>query len=281
MSKWFKSVFGRGDAPSHHGTSSPSSSSWHSDAEQLGLRISDRPLHFLAKYRGRQFQVPIDGFETVLGFVDFSPENVVRFLDQPCVAALHELTSKAVCPIGTTGGHTVFLFMDADGGSFALDMELSLFAPLSATDDDFVQLLCGGQNCRVDSFILDESGRPTGEVIREANESDFWSISSFPHVSQFLPSRSLSPCRRPPTWRPMMKSAEELLAEGADPTSVLVTCGGFTSAPSGQSFFVSHCENSLYVRERAGFRVSPPPPGVQVGLRPGECVAFTPPSHWS
>jgi hypothetical protein len=79
----------------------------------------------------------------------------------------------------------------------------------------------------------------------------------------------------------MVKAAEDVLTKGVDPADVVVTCGGFAFAPSGQAFFVSHCENSIYVRDAARLKVSPPPPGIPGGLRPGECVPFTPPAQWA
>jgi hypothetical protein len=186
----------------------------------------------------------------------------------------------SACPVGTTSGHTMFVFMDDQGRSYLLDMEWSLFAALADSPSKMVLALCDGRNGRVDSHILDDQGRLTGHVIRVGDERRHWQLSQFPTVAPFLPPLSLSPGLRPPTWRAMVRVAEMSLSQGGTPSRLLVTCGGFTSGTSGQQFFVAHCENCLYVRSKGGFRVSKPPPGVPSGFRVGEVVAFQPPPGW-
>ena len=73
-------------------------------------------------------------------------------------------------------------------------------------------------------------------------------------------------------------SPDQALGRGGSPESLLVTCGGFARAPAGQWYFVAHCENSLWVRQKAGMKVSAPPPGIAPGFRTGECLPFQPPA---
>ncbi|MDB5385484.1 MAG: hypothetical protein JWM11_1130, partial [Planctomycetaceae bacterium] len=280
MKNWFNSMFRRKSSQPVMNAEKSSAAGWHHEAERTGFIVHDTAVTFLAKYYRRQFDVPIQGFDTHWGFVDFDPANVTRFQNPTSSAVLHHLAGKPLCPIGTTSGHTVFLLMDADGASFAADMDGDLFAPLASTTEQLLELLCNGANCRVDSWILDESSKPTGHIIRESNERDFWKCEMLPHVNRYLPSRSLSPLRRPPSWRPMIKASESALAKGGTPSQVMVTNGGFTSDAAGQAYFVAHCENSIYVRNAAGFKVARSPPGVPENLRPGEIVPFTAPRHW-
>ena len=204
----------------------------------------------------------------------------IRLLSPDDHPRLARLMPASAIPIGTTGGHTVFVFMDDAGRCYLLDMEWTLFSELAASPDDMVRILCDGRNGRVDSRILDEHGRPTGEMIRGSDERRQWQLNDFPGFAPYLPAQSLSPLRRPPTWRAMIRTAEQLLATGGQATSIMVTCGGFTASPSGQWFFVAHCENCLYVRARARLQVSGPPPGVSPGFRVGEVIPFQPPSKW-
>ena len=73
---------------------------------------------------------------------------------------------------------------------------------------------------------------------------------------------------------------EQTLAKGGSPPMQKVTCGGFARSPSGQWYFVAHCENSLYVKAKAGFQVTPPPPGIPAQFRTGEVIPFQPPPGW-
>jgi hypothetical protein len=247
---------------------------------KAGFRLNDAGRQFLSEYYGLTIDVPITGHEDIKGFVHFAPEMVLRFLRPDALPRLAALMPASVCPVGTTSGHTVSVFMDDRGRSYLLDMEWSLFAPLANTPADMVLALCDGQNGRVDSQILDDHGRPTGEIIRVGNEKRHWQLDQFPNLTPFLPPVSLSPALRPPTWRAMVRAAEQTLSRGGRPDGLLVTCGGFTAGPSGQQYYVAHCENCLYVRSRAGFRVSAPPPGISPGFRVGEVIAFQPPPGW-
>jgi hypothetical protein len=247
---------------------------------QAGFRLHDVGLRFLGEYYGLKVEVPIAGYDAITGFVHFAPEMVIRMLRPDDLTRLAALMPASACPIGTTSGHTVFVFMDDQGRSYLLDMEWSLFAALADTPAETVLALCDGRNGRVDSQILDDLGRPTAEVIRAGDERRHWQLDRYPILAPFLPPVSLSPARRPPTWRAMIRAAEQSLSRGGVPSGLLVTCGGFAAAPSGQPFFVAHCENCLYVRSAAGFRVSAPPPGVPPGLRVGEVIAFQPPAGW-
>jgi hypothetical protein len=252
--------------------------------QRLGARnlvLHGAAREFLERFYGLEGSVPIDGFPGINGFVCFKPEAVIRFLDpQQDGAFLAKLISRPAYPVGTTSGHTVFIFMDDRGRSYLLDMEWTLFGELAATPAEAVEALCDGRNGRVDSMILDE-GRPTRQVIRAGNEREFWELDTVPDLRDCLPPVSLSPLRRPPTGRAMVQAAQKLVGSNAIPRSgwpqVLVTCGGFACAPSGQTYFVAHCENSLYVRRKAGFKVSAPPPGIPPDPRVGECLPFTPP----
>jgi hypothetical protein len=78
----------------------------------------------------------------------------------------------------------------------------------------------------------------------------------------------------------MMPGAEEAAAREKSIRDVLVTCGGFMRTDEGKALFVAHCENSLYVRQKAGLQVTSPPPGVEPGFRPGEIIPFQPPGYW-
>jgi SUKH-3 immunity protein len=247
---------------------------------QAGFRLHNVGRQFLREYLGLSVEVPIAGHDGITGFVHFAPDKVLRMLRPGDLPRLAALMPASACPVGTTSGHTVFVFMDDLGRSYLLDMEWSLFAALADTPAEMVLALCDGRNGRVDSQILDDQGRPTSEVIRAADERRHWQLERFPSLAPFLPPASLSPARRPPTWRAMVRATEQLLSQGGAPSGLLVTCGGFTVGPPGQHFFVAHCENCLYVRSRAGFRVSAPPPGVPPGFRVGEVIAFRPPAGW-
>jgi hypothetical protein len=242
--------------------------------------MHDASRQFLRQYHGLALDVPISGADGVKGFVHFAPELVLRLLDAADLPKIAALMPKAACPVGTTSGHTMFLFMDEDGQSYLLDMEWTLFAKLASTPTEMVQVLCDGRNGRVDSYILDDQGHRTGEMIREGNERQHWQLDQFSRVAPYLPQVSLSPARRPPTWRPMVWTAEETLAQGSSPATVMVTCGGFVSSPLGQVFFVAHCENCLHIRAKAGFLVTGPPPGIASSFRVGEVIPFQPPEGW-
>ncbi len=246
---------------------------------QAGFPLHEAARRLLGEYYGLRVDVPVAGADGITGFVHFAPEMVLRFLAPSDTDRLRALMPGSACPVGTAGGHTLFLFLDEDGRSYLLDMEWNLFAELADSPEETIRVLCDGRNGRVDSVVLDE-GRPTPARITAENERQHWRSDLFPHTSPFLPPVSLSPARRPPTWRALVRTAEQALAHGGNPARLLVTCGGLTCAPSGRWYFVAHCENSLYVRRRAGFLVAAPPPGMPSGLRAGECVPFTPPPGW-
>jgi hypothetical protein len=292
---WFRRFFGgRRTTDSDAGRASEqclSAAGWHSgrrcnttaieeSLRQSGFRLHDAARQFLGEYHGLQVDVPIAGFDGTRGFVHFAPEMVLRMLRPDDLSRIATLMPPSTCPVGTTSGHTVFVFMDDQGRSYLLDMEWSLFAALASTPTEMVLALCDGRNGRVDSQILNDQGQPTGEMVLATDERRHWQLDQFPALAPFLPPVSLSPARRPPTWRAMVRAAEQSLGRGGTPDRLLVTCGGFTSGPSGQSFFVAHCENCVYVRSRAGFRVSGPPPGVPPVFRVGEVIPFQPPPGW-
>jgi hypothetical protein len=247
---------------------------------QAGFRLHDAGRRFLCEHYGLSIDVPITEAGGITGFVHFAPEMALRLLGPADLPRLAALMPKAACPVGTTSGHTVFVFLDEEGRSYLLDMEFDLFAELADTPAEMMQVLCDGRNGRVDGHILDEQGRRTGEMIREGDERRHWRVDKFPAVARYLPAVSLSPCRRPPTWRAMVRAAEQSLADEGFPASVMVTCGGFAKSPSGQMFFVAHCENCLYVRSKGGFQVTMPPPGIAPGFRVGEVIPFQPPAGW-
>jgi hypothetical protein len=293
--EWFKRLFGgkqlSGPAQATDAPRCLTAAGWRPDRtadiavpeqalRQAGFRLHDAGRQFLRAYYGLDVEVPIAGVEGIQGFVHFDPEMALRFLGPAALPRLAALMPRAACPVGTTGGHTLFVFLDEDGRSYLLDMEWSLFAELAPSPAETVRVLCDGRNGRVDSHVLDEQGRPTGERIRGEDERRHWQLEQFPALAPFLPPVSLSPARRPPTWRAMVRAAEQRLAQGGSPAGVLVTCGGFAHSPSGQWFFVAHCENCLYVRSRAGLQVSAPPPGIRRGLRAGEVLPFQPPPGW-
>jgi len=245
-----------------------------------GFPMHAAARHFLAEYHGLAVDVPVAGTDGILGFVHFDPEKVLRFLAPTDLPRLAALMPKAICPVGTTSGHTMFVFMDEDGKSYLLDMEWTLFAELAGSPAETVQVLCDGRNGRVDSVILDDQGRPTRQMIRGSDEQRYWQVNQSPGVARFLPPVSMSPARRPPTWRAMVRAAEAVLAQGGTPSMQLVTCGGFCSSWSGQFYFVAHCENCLYVRAKAGFQVSSSPPGIPARFRTGEIFPFQKPAGW-
>ncbi len=247
---------------------------------QAGFRLHDAGREFLREHHGLALDVPIAGVEGINGFVLFAPKMALRLLGPQDRPRLVGLMPETACPIGTTSGHTIFVFMDDQGKSYLLDMEWSLFAELAVTPTEMVQVLCDGRNGRVDSHVLDQQGRPTGQMLREGDERSLWHVDQFPFTAPYLPPASLSPGRRPPTWRAMVRAAEQGLAQGSSPQSLLLTCGGFTTSPSGQMYFVAHCENSLYVRSKGGFLVSTPPPGIAEGFRMGEVIPFQRPPNW-
>jgi hypothetical protein len=251
-----------------------------------GFRLHPAARQFLREYYGLAVDVPVSGGEEIAGFVHFSPEMVLRFLGPNDGPRLAGLMPASACPVGTTGGHTMFIFLDDNGKSYLLDMEWLLFAELASSPAEMIEILCDGRNGRVDSILLDDQGRPTREMIRAGDERRHWRIEAFPGVSRFLPAVSLSPARRPPTWRAMVRSVEGVVAnsipapDGKYP-GVLVTCAGFFHTVLKEAFLVAHCENSLYVRQRGGFQVAAPPPGAPQTFRTGECVPFTPPADWA
>jgi hypothetical protein len=235
---------------------------------------------FLEEYYGLAVTVPIDGCSDITGFVHFAPEMVFRFLEpQRDVARLGVLIPGRCYPVGTTSGHTVFIFLNDAGRTYLVDKDWTLFGQLAAQPAEALERLCGGANGRVDAQVL-RHGRPAVEVIREGAERKHWDLTAFPDLGPFMPPVSLSPLRRPPTWRPMVRSAQLTLKAKPLPrkrwSEMVVPLGEVERAPSGESFFVAHCENSLYVRRRAGFHVAPPPQGVPSNPRVGECFPCKP-----
>jgi hypothetical protein len=248
--------------------------------QQSGFTLHDAARRFLTEYQGLAVDVPITGVERVGGFVHFSPEMVTRLLAPQDFQRISDLIPKSACPVGTTGGHTMFIFMDEDGRTYLLDMEWTLFAKLAESHTEMIRVLCDGRNGRVDSSILDDQGRQTRQVIREGAERQHWQLDQFQALARYMPPVSLSPARRPPTWRAMVRAAEAQVAQRGSPSGILITCGGFASAPNGQMYFVAHCENCLYVRSKAGFLITPPPPGIPAQFRAGEVIPFQRPPGW-
>lgn len=257
-------------------------------AVEAGLRSAGFPLHaaarrFLTEFHGLELDVPIDGFPEIRGFVHFAPAAALRFMSRAADGKLlSALIPGAVTPVGTASGHTMFLLMNDQGRCFLLDLESTLFAELGATPHAAIEALCDGRNGRVDGQILGQNGRPTGAVLREGDEQRLWGLEQYSDVAAFLPPVSLSPGRRPPTWRPVVKTLQKLISEQGVPkdglAGVLVTNGGFAFGNGNEPYFVAHCENSLYVRRAAGVQVSGSPPGIPAAVRAGESFPFTPPS---
>lgn len=247
---------------------------------QAGFRLHDAGHQFLGEYHGLRVDVPVAGAEGITGLVHFAPEMALRLLGPDDLPRLAALMPASACPVGTAGGHTVFVFMDDQGRSYLLDMEWSLCGELAGSPAETLLALCDGRNGRVDSRVLDDQGRPTGEVIRAAAEQRHWGLDQFPTLAPFLPAVSLSPLRRPPTWSAMVRAAEQALPRGRPPGGLVVSFGGFIRGPSGECYFVAHGENCLYVRSRAGFRVLPPPPGIPSEVGVGEVIPFQPPYGW-
>lgn len=248
--------------------------------QPFGYQLHDAARVFLQEYYGLRVDVPIAGVEGITGFVHFDSALPLRLLNPVQIAHLPKLMPPSVCPVGTTSGHTMYVFMDDRGKSYLLDMDFHLFAELANSPAEMVAILCDGRNGRVDSHILNENGMPSGAVIQADNEQAFWDLVRFPHLAPYLPTVSLSPARRPPTWRPMVRAAEDSAGREKSIRDVMVTCGGFTRTLEGKAFFVAHCENSLYVRQKAGLRVTSPPPGIAPGFRTGEIISFQPPGNW-
>jgi hypothetical protein len=175
--------------------------------------------------------------------------------------------------------------MDSDGATYLLDMDESVFAPLAKTNEQLLEALLDGRNGRVDSYEL-LNGRLTGRTLRAGTERECWGLEHFSNMAPFLPAKSWEPARRPPTVLAMVRTAEDLLrktpASRESPKDVMVTCGGFIRDINGQLYFVPHTENAIWTRRAAGFKVSPPPPGLEnIPTSPGGMIAYVPPASWS
>src|SRR5688500_6034180 len=72
----------------------------------------DAARQFLAEHYGQAVEVPIAGGGGITGLVHFDPELVLRLLGPADLPRLAALMPNRACPVGTTGGHTVFVFMD-------------------------------------------------------------------------------------------------------------------------------------------------------------------------
>lgn len=243
---------------------------------EAGFTLNETARGFLQGYHDLAVDVPVAGVKEIRAFVHFVPEMALRLLKLKHVPLLAALMPASACPIGTTSGHTILIFLDTEGRSYLLDMDWDLFAELASSPAEMVQVLCDGRNGRVDARLLDDAGRPTGRWIRERNEQRWWRRGEFPKVAPFLLPVSLSPARRRPTLRPVAGTAEasQRQRQGSPPSGILVTCGGFYPAPSARFYFVAHCENSLFLRARAGFQVASPPPGIAPGFRTGEMIPY-------
>src|SRR5688572_28720785 len=95
--------------------------------QQFGFPLHDAGRQFLSEYHGLTVDVPIAGDDGIKGVVHDAPEMALRLLGPADLPRLAALMPRAACPVGTTSGHTVFVFLDEDGRSYLLDMEWSLF----------------------------------------------------------------------------------------------------------------------------------------------------------
>lgn len=202
----------------------------------------------------------------------FQPRIVVDLNDDSRLNQLRRMLPKSAFPVGTTGGHQVFIFVDLSGTFHLVHFEGRLVGRLATSASEAVEILCGGRNGRVDADVYDHEGVSTGDVITADNERSFWNVEAFPNTANFLPPVSLSPLRYPPTWRAIVPGVENTLAKcraidpGAVPAQIKGTPGGITSGRNGQKFWATHCENSIYFRNQAGIQLSSEPyPGSEPG----------------
>lgn len=243
-----------------------------------GFRVHDAARAFLGEFAGLEIEVPVDGVDRIKGFVHLDPLVALRGLDTDGPAWFTPALPASVVPIGTTCGHNVVILMDADGRSYLWDRELPLAAALADSPGDTIRVLCDGRNGRVETWILNKSGEPTGHVLRAGDEHRHWELGDFPSMAPYLPPESLSPCRRPPTWLAMVRSVENA-SKGDSPVGTFISGGGITVL-GGQVYFVGPCENRQYVRAMAQLEVPGLPPGVPPTLRTGEMISLGPVEHF-
>ena len=80
--------------------------------QQSGFRLHDAARHLLSEYHGLAVDVPVAGADGIVGFVHFDPEMVLRMFAPADLPRLAALIPRAACPVGTTSGHTMFVFLD-------------------------------------------------------------------------------------------------------------------------------------------------------------------------
>jgi hypothetical protein len=243
-----------------------------------GFRVHDAARAFLREFAGLEIEVPVDGVDWIKGFVHLDPVVASRGLVADGPAAIPPALPPSVVPIGTTCGHNVVILLDADGRSYLWDRELPLAAALAESAAGTIRVLCDGRNGRVDTWILNEAGEPTGRVLRTGDERRHWQLDEFPSMAPYLPPESLSPLRRPPTWLAMVRSVENA-SRGGSPVGTFISGGGITVL-GGQVYFVAPCENRKYVRAMARLEVPGLPPGVPPTLRTGEMISLGPVEHF-
>jgi hypothetical protein len=247
-----------------------------------GFAFHDKARAFLTEYGLLEMLVPVNGAPGVTGFVQFDPRRILPFWEpERDNANLAALAATVMCPIGSTSGHTVYLFMGEDGAVYLLDWEWSFFAPLAPNVPASLELLCDGRNGRVDSIGLVD-GRLGNAVYTDEDEQSRWGLHEFPDIVSLLPPCSFEPGRRPPTChalpRVMQRAAEQGRSAGAADVRqrlqrFMFSSGGIKVATDRRPFFVAHTENSLVIRRDVPLQVAGPPADIRtLRLRPGECV---------
>src|SRR5262245_58221128 len=88
--------------------------------QRAGFVVHDAARSFLREHYELAVDVPVNGADGITGFVHFVPEMVLRFLGPGDREKLSALMPRGACPVGTTSGHTVFVFLDEDGKSYLL-----------------------------------------------------------------------------------------------------------------------------------------------------------------
>ena len=137
-----------------------------------GFVLHERAKAFLTEFHGLAIDVPINGYPAIQGFVHLDVLWALRFVERK----VQSLVSKPVCPIGTCSGHSTYVLMAVDGATYLLDSDWTVFAPLAPSGSEALELLCDGRNGRVDSMLLVDE-RPSGHMLRENNERDYWGLS--------------------------------------------------------------------------------------------------------
>lgn len=232
---------------------------------ELGFVLHEAAERFLSQFLDLSVEVPITGFPGRSGFVQFTRENVNRMFSTETPVLEH--LGGDVFPVGTTGGHTFFVLMDHRSNFYLLEMGGELFGQIGSSDLEALECLCGGDNGRVDSHIIQDN-RFTGHVIRDENQHEYWELEDFQELLPVLPLESLCPLRYPPTWEAMTKVVQQTLCESPIPKTdwhrIKITSGGALLSPKGETFFVTHRENTIFIREQAGFTVVTPPYGLGI-----------------